>query len=121
VTPEGQIKKAIMDYLAARYVFAVRMNSGMQFGEHKGKKWAVHLNAPGTADILAFPLDNIVLFRGVPVYESIIARIRPLWIEVKAPKGKQSKLQKSFQAQVEREGHRYIVARGIGDVEEVLR
>jgi len=45
----------------------------------------------------------------------------PLWIECKAAKGKQSELQKSFQEQVEREGHRYIVARSIEDVEQALK
>jgi hypothetical protein len=43
-----------------------------------------------------------------------------MWIEVKSATGKQSELQKSFQAQVEAEGHRYIVARSIEDVEAAL-
>jgi hypothetical protein len=44
----------------------------------------------------------------------------PVWIECKDSKGKQSDLQKSFQAQVEAEGHKYIVARSIEDVEAAL-
>ena len=118
-TPEGAILRSIMDYLAARHVFAVRMNSGTQIGAHKGKKWAIHMNAPGTADILAF----VSQWRGVDDKGNWceFREIMPLWIEVKAAKGKQSELQKSFQAQVEREGHRYAVCRSIEDVETALK
>jgi len=116
---ETQISRAIMDYLAARRVFAVRMNSGMRIGEHNGKKWAIHMNAPGTADILAFPEWE----RGVDDHGNwcSYAKIVPLWIEVKTEKGKQSDLQKSFQAQVEKQNHDYIIARGIDDVERALQ
>lgn len=110
-TPEGYVKHAIMEYLAAKRIFAVRMNSGMQIGTHKGKNWAIRMNAPGTADILALPRW------GSPH----CFYIQPLWIECKAAKGKQSEVQKSFQAQVEAEGHFYILARSIEDVEAALR
>jgi len=43
------------------------------------------------------------------------------WIEVKAPKGVQSELQKSFQKQVEDHGHRYAICRSVEDVEELLK
>jgi len=42
------------------------------------------------------------------------------WIEVKAPKGIQSELQRSFQLQVESHGHRYILARSLEDVTSLL-
>ena len=105
---EAAILRSIMEYLAARHVFAVRMNSGTQIGSYKGKKWAIHMNAPGTADILAFPAGRFRV-------------IRPTWIEVKTATGKQSELQKSFQAKVEAEGHVYAVCRSIEDVEELLK
>ena len=110
-TPEGYVKAAIMEYLAAKRIFAVRMNSGMQIGTHKGKNWAIRMNAPGTADILALPICCVYGVR-----HSV-----PLWIECKAAKGKQSEVQKSFQAQVEAEGHFYILARSIEDVEAALK
>ena len=116
-TPEGAILRSIMDYLAARHVFAVRMNSGTQIGAHKGKKWAIHMNAPGTADILALPIKKMI---ETPAWLPQTT-ICPTWLEVKAAKGKQSELQKSFQAQVEREGHRYAVCRSIEDVETALK
>ena len=112
---EAEILRSILDYLAARLIFAVRMNSGTQIGSHKGKKWAIHMNAAGTADILALPR------RACAFNPQVCNRLAALWIEVKTATGKQSELQKSFQAQVEAEGHRYILARSIEDVEAALR
>ena len=109
-TPEGAILRSIMDYLAARHVFAVRMNSGTQIGAHKGKKWAIHMNAPGTADILAL----------VPVKIGDKSLPLPWFIEVKSEDGKQSDLQRSFECQVKGIGAQYFVARSIDDVEREM-
>ena len=43
-----------------------------------------------------------------------------MWIELKAANGKQIELQKSFQAKVEAEGHSYILARTLEDIEAAL-
>jgi hypothetical protein len=112
---EAQISRSIMDYLAARHVFAVRMNSGTQVLTSGGNRRAIHMNAPGTADILAFP--QIRIFSKVS--NGVITPL-PVWIEVKSATGKQSELQKSFQLQVEAEGHKYVLARSISDVEAAL-
>jgi len=112
---EAQISKAIMEYLAARHIFSLRMNSGMRVGEYKGKQWAIHMHEPGTADILAFPQWTI---RHLGVTDK---RISIFWLEVKSATGKQTEVQKSFQAQVEAEGHRYAVVRSVEDVEALLR
>ena len=64
----------------------------MQIGSHKGKKWAIRMAPAGTADILAL----------YPLYDA--SGFRPLWIEVKATKGKQSELQKSFELDVTERG-----------------
>jgi hypothetical protein len=116
-TPEGQILKAIMDWLAAKHILAFRQNSG-SLRNPAGKP--IRFGVPGMADILVFQRCE---FRLGANGESIVLAqtIRPLWIECKAAKGKQSELQKSFQAQVESEGHKYVVARSIEDVEEALR
>ena len=116
-TPEGAILRSIMDYLAARHIFSIRMNAGVHFSESKGKRYMTRLAAPGTADILAFPQERISCMSCGKwnLYPQIV------WIEVKAAKGKQSELQKSFQAQVEREGHRYAICRSIEDVEAALK
>jgi len=108
---EAQISKSIMEWLAAKHIFALRMNSGTALATYKGKTRAIHMHAKGTADILAFrqPMKCH--------YDLSLV----IWIEVKDAKGKQSDVQKSFQAQVEGEGHKYIVARSIEDVVAALR
>jgi hypothetical protein len=103
VTPEGAILKSILDYLAAKRILAFRMQVGsMPWSDGKRKRF-LPFGTQGMADILAFPDGHV------------------LWVEVKAAKGKQSEFQKSFQAQVEEHGHRYILARSIEDVEEALK
>ena len=94
---ESEIQRAILDYLASKGILAFRQNTGAMAGEYNGKKRFMRFGVPGMADILAF----------VPV---------PLWIEVKTPTGKQSEYQRSFQAQVQAYGHRYILARCVEDV-----
>jgi hypothetical protein len=64
----------------------------------------------GTADVLAIAggfLECVKPFSHKTVY----------WIECKADQGRQSELQKAFQQKVEAEGHIYILARGIDDLE----
>ena len=104
MTPEGQVLRSIMDYLAVRRVFALRLNTGAMSGAYKGKKWFVRFGTPGLSDIVAFPNGKPALF-----------------IEVKAAKGKQSDLQKDFQQQVESAGCAYVLARSIDDVAKVIR
>ena len=41
-------------------------------------------------------------------------------IEVKAPKGKQSESQKAIQAEIEKAGGKYIVARALDDVKVIF-
>ena len=77
-----------------------------------GKKRFMRFGVPGMADILAFPVYSDGLIAG---------RIIPFWLEVKTAEGKQSEMQKSFQAQVENARHKYAVVRSIEDVEQALR
>jgi len=118
-TGEAAVQKAILQYLAARHVFAIRVNSGTHFSESNGKRYVTRLAAPGTADILALPSQ----WRGVDDKGTWceFREIKVLWLEVKSATGKQSDLQKSFQAQVEAEGHRYAVCRSVQDVEDLLK
>jgi len=103
---ESETQKAILDYLAARKIFALRLNTGTF---QNGKRFIrAHSAGAGAADILAFP---------VRVQRNAI---HPLWIEVKSAKGKQSAEQKSFQQKVLSEGHLYCLARSVEDVELIL-
>lgn len=118
---EAAILRSIMDYLAARHIFAMRLNSGVHFSESKGKRYMTRLSAPGTADILAFPMFSLsIICSSYLGTDHRVKAIIPLWLEIKAADGKQSELQKSFQAQVEAEGHRYAICRSIEDVEKAL-
>lgn len=101
MTPEGQVLKSITDFLAVRKIWHRRMNTGAIVSEHAGKRRFHRYGSVGMADVLA-SVDGF------------------LWIEAKAGKGKQSEAQKEFQAEVEAQGHRYIVARSIEDVAQVL-
>lgn len=107
---EAQVQSAILDYLAAERILAFRMNTGI--ADFAGRK--VSFGVPGMADILAFPHA----WRDDNPYMLVIV---PLWLECKAKDGRQTPLQKSFQAQVESHGHRYIIARSIEDVKDALR
>jgi hypothetical protein len=109
-TPEQQLQRLILDYLAAQGIMAFRMNTGAVKTGGRFFRFGV----PGMADVLAFRVS------GVDLRGNWCECIQPVWIECKAPKGVQSALQKSFQQQVEREGHRYIVARTLEEVQEVL-
>lgn len=101
---ESQVLRSILDYLAVNRIYAVRMNSGSIVGERNGNRYRIGMHEAGTADILAF------------VYNGAGEGFLPVWIEVKGPKGKQSDLQKSFQARVTAEGMRYILAYSIDDL-----
>lgn len=117
---ETAILRSIMDYLAARHVLAFRMNSGASFQQNAdGRKRFMRFGVPGMADILAFRVH----VRGIDDNGAwcSFTEITPVWIEVKTATGKQGELQKSFQDQVEREGHRYGICRSIDDVEKLLK
>lgn len=106
--PEQQIQKSILDYLRIRKIWHRRMNSGVMASSYKGKKSFTRFGTPGMADILA-------MYQPVNCdYPSSHQRV--LWIEVKAPKGKQSEAQLEFQSEVEGQGHAYILAKSIDDV-----
>jgi hypothetical protein len=91
---EADVLRGCLDVLAALRILAFRVNVGVV----KIQERFVRFGVVGMADIISFP-------RGVV-----------LWIECKAPKGKQSQFQKSFEAQVRAHGHRYLIARDAQDV-----
>jgi hypothetical protein len=113
-TPEGYVLASVLEYLAVKRIFAVRMNSGA-VRDITGRP--VRMHEPGTADVLALPMKYAASKGPTPVMWQYVM---PVWIECKAGKGKQSELQKDFQKRVEDEGHIYVLAFGIEDVEKVL-
>lgn len=109
---ESAIQKSILQYLAVKRIFAVRVNSGVTVATTGGKRRAIHMAAAGTADIMAI--------LGAECEDYPASHKKILWIEVKTSGGKQSELQRSFQMQVEDLGHCYVIARSIDDVEAAL-
>lgn len=116
---ETPYMRAILDLLAAERVFAGRVNT-MALPTASGNYVKAHSFGEGTADILAFPVcrrwptkTDCTLHRitGAPTALPTI-----LWIEVKAPGGKQSLAQVRFQNHVEKQGHHYLVAVDSGEV-----
>ncbi len=92
--PEAGVQRAILDLLAAERILAFRLNVGaMRLGRR-----LVRFGVQGMADVISFPAGRV------------------LWIEAKAPDGRLTPEQQSFQRQVESTGHSYIVARSSDDV-----
>jgi hypothetical protein len=116
-TPEGYVLDAVMDYLAAKKIFRVRMNSGaIKLDSQNGRTRYFKGHEAGTADVLA--LNIVHTGERELCRDREIVYWEPVWIECKADKGKQSDLQKQFQEKVEAEGHKYILAYGIEDLEK---
>lgn len=119
MTPESVVKRAVLDYLAAEHILAFRMQSGVSFAKHRDKMRAIPYGVPGMADVLAFPRRRVE--RGLDASAMLgRTRITPVWIECKAEGGRQSEKQRSFQSQVEFEGHAYFVVRSVEDLKTAL-
>ena len=102
---EALTQNAILEYLTARRIWAMRINVGAMA---IGKRF-LRFGIPGMADIIAF----------YPVYDG--RGFIPVWIEVKSNIGRQSELQKSFELDVVERGHSYMLVRSVQGVEEFLK
>jgi len=120
---EAMILRSVLEYLQAKHILAFRMNTGaVSLQSANGKQRFMRFGTPGMADVMAFPVftHKILCSAFLDKWHESPAVI-PLWIECKSPIGVQSELQKSFQAQVEAQGHVYIIARNVDDVEDALK
>lgn len=96
---ESDVQGAILQYLALKRIFHYRNNSGA-FKRDDGHFY--RFGAVGSPDIVCVVDGQYV------------------GIEVKTSAGKQSEHQKEFQHRLEDAGGRYILARSIDDVMNVL-
>ena len=103
---EGDLVKAVLQYLAARRIPAWRVNAVAVGGEYKGKRRFVRSVAPGFADIIAIVPRHA--FGGFCA------------IECKSPTGKLSEAQLRFLQTVKQAGGLAIVARSLDDVKAEL-
>jgi hypothetical protein len=106
---ERDIQRAVLDYLAARRIFAFRTNTGAAMLPGRGgKPQLVRFGYKGVADVIG-------CYQTPAAYKG-----RFFAIEVKGPKGKQSDEQADFQREVEKAGGIYILARSVEDVAKIL-
>ncbi len=105
---ESDIQRTILDYLTVKKIFHYRNNSGAMLGSYtskrsgKKKNWFMRFGALGSPDIVC------------------VIGGQYIGIEVKGPEGKQSEHQKEFQENLKKAGGRYILARSLEDVIDVL-
>lgn len=93
---ESTTQKQIISALKLSGFLIFRMNAGRT--THN-----VHLSPPGTPDLL-----------------TVSPRGETIWIEVKGPKGKLRPAQETMIADLEKRGHRVIVARNVADVATLI-
>lgn len=102
--------RTVQDLLAAERIRFHRLNSGvMLLRNGDGKRRAVRLAAPGTADILML----------VPC--GTYGQVKAVYLELKAPNGRQSPAQMQFQHEVEQEGFTYLLVKDVRQIIEWLR
>lgn len=121
-TPESYVKKAVMDYLAAKKIFFVRMNSGQMLADYKGKTRRIAMGEKGTADIQVIRHSGYMYEARMTTGTWDVETFRlhhVIWLECKAEGSKQTPAQKEFEARVTAEGHRYAIVRSIDDVKEL--
>jgi hypothetical protein len=117
-----------MDGLAAKRVFAIRINSGVA----KVDKRYIAFNSAGrgVADILAFPkhTQNFCDYqKGLRLTTNLadalfsLEIVSVLWLEIKSATGRQSPEQASFEKMVIDYGQDYLLARSWDDVEAWLK
>jgi hypothetical protein len=115
---EADVQRLIIDWLAAKRIWHMRLNTGAMTGVHKGKKWFVRFGKPGMADILVVTRVNQIAQVGMETF--ICAKTPVYWIEVKGPDGKQTDDQVRFEFEVGKAGMGYILARSLEDVQKVI-
>lgn len=101
MTPEGQVKKDIQDYLADIRIFFRRLQSG----KVAVKRGWMQLNPKGTYDFMVCPRKGFAIG----------------WIETKQIKGKLRAEQVEFRELVMELGHPTLTAESVSDVEKWLK
>jgi hypothetical protein len=113
VIAEKDVQKACIDLLNAERIWFMRLNTGAMKTENS----FVRFNKPGTPDILAVPQLSFTDFGNLGDTPRDVLRPVLVWLEIKKSKGgKQSDAQKQFQAEVQAQGHTYLL---ISDVDQL--
>jgi hypothetical protein len=97
-TPEGAILKAVTDYLTHKRIFWLRLNTEGQYDARLGAYRPSPYTRRGTADLL------------------VISEGHPVFVELKAPKGRLSADQVLFRSHCESYGIEYEVVRSLDEL-----
>ena len=109
--PEAQILRTITDWLSAERIWWRRRNAGAAFIE--GRK--IGYGVAGDSDLEVLHRRDLDYKIG-----SKATYLQVVFIEVKAPKGKQSEAQKRFQEEVTALGCTYVLAYSVEDVMKAM-
>jgi len=104
IVSEHDIQNVIIQYLTTVGWFVWRNNSGMMFGEYKGKKWATKMGTPGLPDLFAVK-DNYPL----------------VGIEVKRPGKEATPIQAAIHEDLKRHGVAVLVAHSLEEVQRYIK
>jgi len=128
---ESDLQKSICDYLDLVKIHYLRLNSGDMLksytprGQSNPKTYRIKGCPKGTADLLVLASkkgSELELLTEEPITCEILEKIfpRPIFLECKSEKGKQTPEQKQFESIVKGSGYEYEVVRSLDDVIEIL-
>ncbi len=111
---ETNIQNTIAIHVSDKYnAMVIRLNSGKAYQGNMAKL--------DTGEIVLKNLRHVNLCpEGTADLMCLLPNGKTVFIETKAPKGKQRTSQEKWQAAVEKRGYIYIVARSVEDVEVVI-
>lgn len=85
---ERDIQRSILEYLKIKGYLCKRNQSGMSFGETKGKKWAIRMGEAGWADIIGCLKSGVFFAIEVKRHGGVVTPAQNAFLEaVRASKG----------------------------------
>lgn len=117
---EADVQRACLEYLDAKRIMYLRLNSGDVFRPGaSGKMYRVKGCPKGTADLLI--LQCTATKYKISLQKLIYTHPRPIFVEFKSSKGKVSQEQEAFNQEVTALGYEYHIVRSLDDLIEVLK
>ena len=115
---EKDIQRACLDYLDLKRILYLRLNAGDVFRPGaEGKMYKVKGCPKGTSDLLILAYTETR--KVVAGISKVWVEPRPIFVECKSTKGKQTPEQKEFESMVKYGGYEYYLIRSIDELIEV--
>jgi len=121
MTEEGNVKKAICDYLEICHqqgkLYWLRLNSGKAWMRYKGndKLYPIQLCEAGMPDLMIFGMEK---FQDTDI--DGVFYVRLIFFEVKSSKGDTSDIQKERHAELREYGAEVYTVKSLDEVMEIL-